>query len=82
MSVKNLDSYLKQKLGIKQDSGVVVVELEDDSPAEASGLQRGDLIEEIENKDIKNIQDFKKVTDSVKGSCLIKTNRGYIVLKE
>jgi serine protease Do len=82
MSVKNLDSYLKQKLGIKQDSGVVVVELEDDSPAEASGLQRGDLIEEIENKDIKNIQDFKEVTDSVKGSCLIKTNRGYIVLKE
>jgi serine protease Do len=82
MSVKNLDSYLKQKLGIKQDSGVVVVELEDDSPAEASGLQRGDLIEEIENKDIKNIQDFKEVTDSVKGSCLIKTNKGYIVLKE
>ncbi|MCF7870744.1 MAG: Do family serine endopeptidase [Candidatus Omnitrophica bacterium] len=82
MSVKNLNPYLKQKLGTKQDSGVVVVEIEDDSAAEASGLQLGDLIEEIENKDIKNIQDFKEVTASVKGSCLIKTSRGYIVLKE
>jgi hypothetical protein len=36
----------------------------------------------IENKEVKNIEDFKKVTLSIKGSCLLKTDRGYIVLKE
>ncbi|MCF7874105.1 MAG: Do family serine endopeptidase [Candidatus Omnitrophica bacterium] len=82
MSVKNITPYLRQQLGLEQEEAVVVVELEDGSVAQASGLQEGDLIKEIENKEIKNIRDFKEVTSSVKGSCLVKTNRGYIVLKK
>ncbi|MFO8052624.1 MAG: Do family serine endopeptidase [Candidatus Omnitrophota bacterium] len=82
MSVKDITPYLRQKLGLKQQEAVVIVEIEDGSAAYESGLQEGDVIEEIENKEIKNIKDFEDVTSSVKKSCLIKTNRGYIVLKK
>jgi len=82
MSVKNLTPYLRQNLRIEKKEGVVVTRIEEGSAADGSGLQEGDLIEEIENKEIKNVQDFKNVISTVKGSCLLKTNRGYIVLKE
>jgi serine protease Do len=82
MSVEDITPYLRQQLGLKQQEGVVIVGIEDDSSAQDSGLQQGDVIEEIENKEVKNIKDFKDVTAAVKGSCLIKTSRGYIVLKK
>lgn len=82
MSVKNITPAVSQHLQIKDKEAVVVIGIENGSRAEDSGLQEGDLIKEIENKEIKNVEDFKKVTSTVKGSCLLKTNRGYIVLKE
>ncbi|MCF7887045.1 MAG: Do family serine endopeptidase [Candidatus Omnitrophica bacterium] len=82
MSVEDITPYLRQQLGLKQQEGVVIVDIEDGSSAQDSGLQQGDVIREIENKEVKNIKDFKDVTAAVKGSCLIKTSRGYIVLKK
>ncbi len=82
MSVKNITPVVSQHLQIKDKEAVVVIGIENGSRAEDSGLQEGDLIKEIENKEIKNVEDFKKITSTVRGSCLLKTNRGYIVLKE
>ncbi|MCK5493948.1 MAG: PDZ domain-containing protein, partial [Candidatus Omnitrophica bacterium] len=61
--------------------GVVIVDIEPGSLAQRSGFGKGDIILKIENKDIINKESFKTITSQIKTSCLVKTNRGYLVLK-
>ncbi|MBU2251696.1 MAG: Do family serine endopeptidase, partial [Candidatus Omnitrophica bacterium] len=70
MSVENIDTSLKNRFRISGNEGVVVVAIEDNSPAEESGLAVGDVVSKIENKKINNKQDFQSVVAQIKGSCL------------
>lgn len=81
MSVGDINPVLRRKFRIKVDQGVVVADIEDGSLADKSGLIVGDLIANIENEVISNLAAFKTVTEKIKGTCLIKTSRGYFVLK-
>ncbi|UCG35178.1 MAG: Do family serine endopeptidase [Candidatus Omnitrophota bacterium] len=65
-----------------EGEGVVITYIEEDSPAQRSGLMVGDIITKVENKKIKDKKDFVSLTSKIKGDCLLKTNRGYFVLKE
>ncbi len=59
-------------------SGVVVVEIEKDSPAAASGLKVRDVIQEINYKKIKTMKDFEDYIGKYKGkkdSFLIRVKR-------
>jgi len=80
--VENISPLHKQRFGLKADEGVVIVDIEDSSSADRSGLMVGDIILKVENKKIKNKEDFINVTSNIKGKCLLKTNRGYFVLKD
>ncbi|MFC1573607.1 trypsin-like peptidase domain-containing protein [Candidatus Latescibacterota bacterium] len=53
----------KYKLG-DLDSGVVVVNIEENKPASKSNLHEGDVIVEIEQKEIRNTGDFLKMKDN------------------
>jgi len=66
-----------------QDSkkGVVITEVEPDSAADDAELIPGEVISEINKQPIKNIADYEKATKSAKGDCLVRTSRGYFVLK-
>ncbi|MBU1121816.1 MAG: Do family serine endopeptidase [Candidatus Omnitrophota bacterium] len=81
MEVAELTTLYKQRYRIREDKGVVIIYIEDGSLADKSGLRVGDLIIRMEGKDIKSKDDFIEITSKIKGSCLIKTNRGYFVLK-
>lgn len=61
IEVSNITSDLKQKYGINEDQGVVVVHLEDDSPC-AGILREGDLINKINGHLIKNKRDYEIAT--------------------
>jgi S1-C subfamily serine protease len=61
---------------------VVITYIEEGSPAEKAGLMVGDVITKIESTIISSKEDFIEVTSKIKGSCLVKTGRGYFVLKE
>ncbi len=63
-------------------TGVVIVGLEMNSLADLSGLRRGDVIVSINQQPIQNTEDFTRVTQNLKGDCLIQTRRGYFVIKE
>lgn len=82
MVVEDLSDQNRQIFRISAEEGVVVVEIEPGSAAAKSGIRRGDVIQEIENQKIKNNQDFKRVTAKAKGSCLVRTTRGFIVLSQ
>jgi serine protease Do len=82
MTVEDITSYTQRRYRIREKSGVVIVDIEENSAADRSGLEIGDVILNIEGRKIRDKEDFKKVTSGIKGKCLVKTNRGYFVLKE
>ncbi|NGZ97932.1 MAG: hypothetical protein CV089_17725 [Nitrospira sp. WS110] len=62
----------------KTSSGVVVTDIEPESSAEHAGLQKGDVIREINRKPVKDVRDFERLTSqlSPRSSVLILVNRG------
>jgi serine protease Do len=60
MSVQDLTPDLAKTLGIKEKSGVLVVNVEPSSPAADKGLRRGDLILEVNRKPVRTVAEFAK----------------------
>ncbi|NVJ65475.1 MAG: trypsin-like peptidase domain-containing protein [Gammaproteobacteria bacterium] len=58
IEVKNIGNFVRNQLGV--DSGVVVSEVEPGSPAQRSGISQGDVITEINQREIENTNDFYK----------------------
>lgn len=82
IEVKDITSELMQRFNLKEKSGVIVSNVEIDSPADAAGLKVGDTINEINRRSIKNLKDYEAIVKDLKGDALIRTSRGYIVIRE
>jgi len=61
---------------IIEPSGIIIVALEEDKPAELVGMQAGELIEEINNIKINSLENFTSIIDKTKPNdeINIKTN--------
>ena len=62
-------------------TGVVVVEVDQGSPAEQAGLRQGDIINEINRVRIESVNDYRTAIAQLKGNALVRTARGYVVIK-
>lgn len=62
-------------------TGVFVIGVEEGSPAEQAGIRPGDVINEINRVRIESVSDYRKATAEVRGNALVRTNRGYFVVK-
>ncbi|MBN3039946.1 MAG: PDZ domain-containing protein, partial [Candidatus Omnitrophica bacterium] len=82
MTVDDISSLHKSTYRLKSDNGVVIIDIEANSVADLSGLVPGDVILKVENQTIENKKQFDSVVSKIKGSCLVKTNRGYFVVRE
>jgi len=87
MTVQNLTKELAKSLGIEEDSGVIVSEVQPGSPAAMSEIIEGDLIKEVNRKKISNVAEFKKALsegDKEKGILML-VKRGdfsrYVIIK-
>jgi len=81
MEVDDITPYLKKRFRIREKEGVVITNIESGSAADKAGLNLGDLILKIGDKRVRNKEDFEKAILGIKGSSLLKTNKGYFVLK-
>jgi serine protease Do len=59
ITVDNIDPRWQREFGIKDKSGVLVVNIESGSPADDAGIQVGDIIKEINRISIKNMKDYE-----------------------
>lgn len=67
LRVQTLDAAMMSQLNIPaKTTGVVVGSVEAGSQAEAAGLQRGDVIQEINHETIKSLDDYHKAAAKVK----------------
>ncbi|MEJ2069948.1 MAG: DegQ family serine endoprotease [Syntrophobacterales bacterium] len=61
MVVEDIDPRLAHRFGLKEDKGVVVVNVVSGSAAEDAGIRRGDIILEVNGKEIKDAEAFQKI---------------------
>ncbi|MDA8173252.1 MAG: Do family serine endopeptidase [Nitrospiraceae bacterium] len=62
LGVMDLTGDISKQLGLGSDlNGVVIIDVQDGTPAFDSGLKRGDIIKEIEKKPVRDISDFKRL---------------------
>jgi serine protease Do len=82
LQIEDLNSPNAQRFRVEEKKGVLVVDVEPGSAADAAGITPGDIILELNKQPVKNISDYKKLTQGLKGDCLVKTARGYFLIKE
>lgn len=81
LEVEELSSEHARRFRVEEKKGVVVVNVDPNSPADEAGILPGDIILEINKQVVRNIQDYEKVTKGLKGNALIRTGRGYYLVK-
>ena len=80
--IQEITPEVASRSGLREKSGVLVQRVEQGSPAEEAGLRQGDVINEINRTPVGDLKSFADVTRDLHGDCLIRTHRGYAVLKE
>jgi len=65
LEVATCTQGLADQFNVKFQPGVIVQSIEPGSPAEQTGFVEGDIITKIDNEEIKNIDDYKRVTKSL-----------------
>jgi serine protease Do len=58
MKVDNVTPQLQQQFGTGKKTGVVVVSVEQGSLAEEAGIQKGDVIKQVNRKTVRNLAEF------------------------
>jgi len=60
MTLEELTQESAKRYGLSERSGILVVEIEQNSPAEEAGMQRGDIILEIDQTPVKGLEEFER----------------------
>ncbi len=66
MRVEEINPELRQRFGITEKKGVVVVDVDRFSPAYEAGIRKGDIILEIDQKPVKDLNDYVKMINKYK----------------
>ena len=66
LDVRPVTPELARQLNLRSTEGVVVMRVEDDSAASEAGLQRGDVIREINRQRVRALPDYERLTASLK----------------
>ncbi len=82
ITVENIDPKIIERLRLEYTAGVVITELDEKSPAREAGLRTGDIITTVNKTKINNTRDFGSAVAKAKGDTLIRTVRGFFVVKD
>ena len=71
LSVQNITPEIAQQFNFDTTEGVIITNIDPSSPAYGAGVRRGLVIIEINRKEIKDIEDYKKVVKDIKGGDVV-----------
>ncbi len=72
MSVQEITPEIARQLRLSEPGGVVVSQVEPGSAADEAGIQRGDIIREVNGQNIQNIGDYRSAVAKVKKGDLVR----------
>ena len=85
LRAKNISPDLAAQMGLEDESGVVIIEVQPGSPADEAGLESGDIIVEIDREEVDDVQELSERLGGSKSSVLVLVRRGdntlYIPMK-
>ncbi|MDQ6972534.1 MAG: DegQ family serine endoprotease [Mariprofundaceae bacterium] len=67
LALSTLDAETAANLKARVKQGVVVKQVAQGSPAQRSGIERGDVIYQVNRKPVKDVKQFMKLAESFKG---------------
>jgi serine protease Do len=78
VQVDELTDDIRQQLGLKANvKGVVVTSVPDDAPAADAGLQRGDVIEQVNRQPVNSVADYQRLIEQAgKQTLVLLVNHG------
>ncbi len=68
MTVDDIKPQWKNAFRLKDNAGIVVIEISPDSPAAEAGIHAGDIIKEVNRKPVRNKNDYESI--------MLKTEKG------
>lgn len=72
MTLEEITPQLARNFGLSQSSGLVVVQVENNTAAEEAGVMRGDIILEMDQVPVKKIDQFqRRIQDHEKGDTIL-----------
>jgi len=71
ITVQDITPELARSFNIKPSEGVLVVDVQSNSLADKAGMQRGDVILEVNRKKLGNTRDFQKGIKASQGDTLL-----------
>lgn len=85
IAVQNLTPAIRNQLGLPAGAhGVVIADIDPNSPAAQVGLGPGDVIESINRHPVNNVADFNRLAAEAKGQTLLRVNHqgegGFVVI--
>lgn len=86
LAVQDITPEMADKMGLEKPEGVLVSQVKPGSPAAKAGIQRGDIIHEVEHQPVRNVKDYQKaLTKAGKDTVLMWIQRGknrkYVVVR-
>ena len=69
--VQNLTKELAREYKYEGEEGVIVTYVKHGSVAYREGIRTGDLIKAINRKKVRNVDDFNKIMNSIKGGDIV-----------
>jgi serine protease Do len=76
ITVQGLTPEIREQFGMPSNlTGVVISEIDPNSPAAQQGLQPGDVIEGINRQPVRTVADFNRLAAQAKGQTLLRVNR-------
>ncbi len=62
IAVQGMNAQLAEAFGVERTNGVVILDVERDSPASEAGLRDGDIITRVNGKEIRKVSDYHSRT--------------------
>jgi serine protease Do len=82
LTVTEITDENAQKYGVQKQPGVLILDVDVDSPAYEAGLRNGMIVQEIDKKIVRNMKDYNDAVQMTKGKTLVRTDRGYVIVNE